>query len=271
MMSDVINFVVFTLIGYRKKVLMDNITQSFPEKSVAEHKTIISDFQRAFCDHWLETIKLLAISERKLKSRIEGNWELFEQVHESNKAIYALLGHRFNWEWGNVACQINTSSQFAGIYLPLNNKVVDRLMYKIRSRMGSMLIPANDMRPYMKTLSSEKHIIGFMADQTPSNLNVATWYQFLHQPAPFLTGPEKAAKLANAAVVYAGLYQVKRGFYKVKLELICNQARATKPGFITHQYVKHLQAEMELQPHNWLWTHRRWKRQPNKETMIAHV
>ena len=46
--SDFINFILFTLIGYRKEVIITNLKKSFPEKSVQEIKKIQKDFHRFF-------------------------------------------------------------------------------------------------------------------------------------------------------------------------------------------------------------------------------
>src|SRR5690606_3588942 len=139
-------------------------------------------FYQSFFDQWLETIKLLTIAPATLKKRITGNWNILADKNYASKNIHILLGHQFNWEWGNAACQLNTEQKFAGLYLPIANKAVDKLMLTIRSRMGSILIPANKMLPYIKSLNNEPYILCFMVDQTPANLKIAEWYTFMNQP-----------------------------------------------------------------------------------------
>lgn len=270
-LSELSNFLLFTLIGYRQNLVTAHLHQAYPEKSTAERKKIQKDFNRAFCDQWIETLKLLSISEKSLKRRFPGNWDLPETLLSARRPVYALLGHQFNWEWGSVATQYRISGRFAGIYLPQNNRAFDRLMLKIRRRSGALLIPANDMRPAFRALRGTRHLTGFMADQTPANLNAARWYNFLNQPAPFTTGPEKQARLMKAAVVLVAVTRVRRGHYRIKFSLLCEDASATEPGWITAAYVKHLQVELQQQPHNWLWTHRRWKRRPPAGTPIMSV
>lgn len=266
-----VNFVVFKVIGYRKKVLWDNVSQAFPNYTIAQQNQIIKDFQRGFCDHWLETLKLLTLTESQISKRITGNWDVLNDYAAQHKVVHVLMGHRFNWEWFSTACHLNTTVQFAGLYLPVSNKDVDRLILKIRTRIGAQMVPASNMRPHMKQLANQSYILLFLGDQNPSNLNIATWYNFLHRPAPFLNGPEKSARINQAAVVYAGVTQVKRGYYKVQITPICEQAKDTKANEITDAYVALLQQEMQQQPHNWLWTHRRWKHTPSSETIVKQV
>lgn len=259
-LSELTNLLLFTLIGYRKKLVSEHLAQAFPEKSPEERRRIQKDFNRAFCDQWIETLKLLSISERSLKKRFTGNWELPEALLNAERPVYALLGHQFNWEWGSVATQYNISGRFAGIYLPQNSKAFDRLMLKIRRRSGALLIPANDMRPAFRALRGTRHLTGFMADQTPANLKASRWYHFLNRPAPFTTGPEKQARLMAATVILVSVTRERRGHYRINFSLLCEDASKTGPGWITDEYVTHLQAELQQHPHNWLWTHRRWKR-----------
>ncbi len=269
--SDLCFVLIYYVWGYRKNIVLNHLTQSFPEKSTTELKQIGKQFYLSFCDQWIETLKLMSISKASLNKRIKGNWQVFEALAKANKNVYALLGHRFNWEWANVACSYNSVQQFAGIYLPLSSKIADRLMLYIRKRSGSVLIPADNMLPYLKDLKNNVHIIGFMADQTPANLKTATWFQFFNKPAPFLNTPEKAARRAKTAVVYAGIKKLKRGYYSIELTKISNDASLEEEGFITRKYVQMLHNEILQQPYNWLWTHRRWKLTAKENDTIKSI
>jgi len=258
--SDGICFLLHRVWGYRKAIVSDNLKQSFPEKSDAEIRYIMNRFYHSFCDQWIETLKLLSMPMGSLEKRVKGNWAVMNELFEEGKNVYALLGHQFNWEWGNVATQLHSKAQFAGIYLPQNSKAFNRISLKIRSRSGSLLVPANDMRPAFSKLQSKKHIIGFMADQTPANLKIANWYSFMNRPAPFFKAPEKSARLSQSAVVFVSLRKIKRGYYTLIFTKICDNARDMPADEITKKYVAHLESELHKYPENWMWTHRRWKR-----------
>lgn len=266
--SDFCYLVIYKLIGYRKKIVNKNLRLSYPDKTKEALKIIEKKFYRSFFDQWVETVKLLMLSNNALQKRMTGNWDLLAADKYKDRPIYILLGHQFNWEWGNACCQINTQQLFAGLYLPVSNKAVDKLMLTIRRKKGSLLIPADNMLPHMKQLQNKNYILCFMADQTPANLGIAKWYQFMHQPAPFLITPEKASKRAQAAVIYAGISKRKRGHYQVTLTSICDNAAEMPTGSITQTYVDLLTKELNQQPENWLWTHRRWKRTPPENGTI---
>ncbi|XZF16096.1 lysophospholipid acyltransferase family protein [Chitinophagaceae bacterium MMS25-I14] len=259
LLSDGMYGLLYYVIGYRKKIVRDNLEHAFPEKRPAELNEIMKRFYHSFCDQWVETLKLLSVSKAELDRRITGNWDVFEQLHNEGKNTYALLGHTFNWEWANVACQYHSRQQFAGVYLPLENKVFDRLMRYIRMRSGSALISMKAFKSGFQDIQRQQHIIGMIADQNPSVTEVALWLPFMHREAPFFRGPEQMARRARGAVVFAGIHKEKRGHYRIKLELVCHDASETMAEDITRQYVAFMERQLREQPENWLWSHRRWK------------
>ncbi|MBA3828134.1 MAG: lysophospholipid acyltransferase family protein [Taibaiella sp.] len=246
------------LTGYRKQEVWENLKHAFPDKSDRELLIIMRQFYKSFCDQWVETIKLLSISKKALDKRITGNWHILQELSVANKNSYVLLGHTFNWEWASVACQYNTPQQFAGVYMPVNSTIMNRLMAKIRTRGGGWLISMKARKGFRK-LENVHYTVGLIADQNPSNMNGAIWLPFMNREAPFFRGPALLAQRANAAVVFAGIKKVKRGRYTVKLELLTPDAGNMDANDITLAYVSFMEKQLNEQPANWLWTHKRWK------------
>ena len=56
-MSDIIYFLVYRVIGYRRKTVHWNLASAFPEKNEQEIKQIERQFYHWFCDYFVETIK----------------------------------------------------------------------------------------------------------------------------------------------------------------------------------------------------------------------
>jgi len=259
-LSDLLYLFVYKIGGYRKKVTLENLRHAFPQKSEAEIRDIMHRFYRSFFDQIAELLKLLSISEKELSKRVTGNWEVFKELSDEERNTYALLGHTFNWEWVNVACQYHTEQQFAGVYMPVKSEAMNRLMTKMRTGGGGWLISMKAKKGFQR-LNGVKYIVGLIADQNPSNLNGALWLPFMNREAPFFTGPEMLAKRAKAAVVFAGIRYVKRGHYEVNLQLITKDATILPSQEIIKKYVAFMEQQLHEQPANWLWTHKRWKHQ----------
>jgi len=60
--SDFTSFLLYYVFGYRKKVVMDNLLQAFPEKTDLERKKIAKQFYLNFTDNFIEVIKLVSAS-----------------------------------------------------------------------------------------------------------------------------------------------------------------------------------------------------------------
>ena len=258
-LSDAVFGLLYYITGYRKQVVYDNLRHAFPKKTEAELKAIRKKFYKNFCDQWIETLKLLSISKEELNKRFTGNWEVFQQLGAEGKNSYAILGHTFNWEWANVACQYNTPQKYACVYLPLSSNAFDRLMLRIRSRSGAWMVSMKGLKSGLAKLKETQHILALAADQNPSEPEVAEWISFMNREAPFFRGPEQMSRRAKAAVVFAGIKKIKRGYYRINLLKYCDDASQTERGEILNAYVQFVERQLQEQPDNWLWTHKRWK------------
>jgi KDO2-lipid IV(A) lauroyltransferase len=258
LLSDLLYLVGYKIAGYRKSVTYDNLVHAFPEKSPEEIKAIMNRFYHHFFDQIVELLKLLSISPKELNKRTSGNWDVLNNLEREGRNAYIMLGHTFNWEWLNVACQLNTKAQFAGVYMPVKSKAMNRLMSKMRTRGGGWLISMKAKKGF-QALSGIRYAVGLIADQNPSNMNGVVWLPFMHREAPFFTGPELLAKRAGAAMVFAGIRRKKRGQYEINLQLVAKDASTMQRNEIIHKYVAFMEQQLREQPDNWLWTHKRWK------------
>ena len=60
--SDFLYLLIYHVAHYRRKVVMKNLTSSFPDKSEKEINEIAKQFYAWFCDYIVESIKLLSMS-----------------------------------------------------------------------------------------------------------------------------------------------------------------------------------------------------------------
>ena len=77
----------------------------------------------------------------------------------------------------------------------------------------------------------------------------------------FLGGPEYVAVRMNLPVLYLGMSRVKRGKYEIKFSVITLNAGETEKGFVTREYARFLENDIFTNKSNWLWSHKRWKRE----------
>jgi KDO2-lipid IV(A) lauroyltransferase len=259
LLSDAVYGLLYYVIGYRKAVVMNNLLIAFPQKTELERTRIAKDFYHNFVDTFIETIKMISVSERTLRRRFTANFEVVNELYESGQNVYLVSGHFFNWEFGSLASSILSKYPFVAVYMPISNKIFDRLMLKVRQKFNAIFIPATNFRESFAPHANGRYALILVADQNPGNPERAYWMPFFGKMAPFINGPEKGAKANNAAVVFAHFYREKRGYYKADLKLVTTEPTTYDEGALTDELIRLTEEAIRRKPSNYLWSHRRWK------------
>ena len=258
--SDFIAFLLNHVIGYRKEVVLSNLEIAFPEKTDAERKKIARQFYQYFADSFVETIKFLSISKKQLLKRTTGTYDEINRLLKEGASINLLCGHQFNWEYANLLYSSELKVPFVTVYLPVKNKVVNKMMYKIRTRFNAILVSPAEFGSKLHHVFNAQHALVLAADQSPATPKSGYWINFFNRPTAFLIGPEKSAIRKKSAVVFVGFKRVKRGYYHFESVLLTDDASHTdKRGQLTCLYRDALQAAITNDPANYLWSHRRFK------------
>ncbi|HTD93060.1 MAG TPA: lysophospholipid acyltransferase family protein, partial [Chitinophagaceae bacterium] len=193
------------------------------------------------------------------EKRSEGDYEYINELIDKGYNIHIMAGHQFNWEFANLVYALYLKAPFVGIYMPVNNAIIDRIFFKMRSRYGTIMISAKDFRNKMHKVFNQQYILALAADQNPGNPSGAYWLNFFGKPAPFVTGPGKGAVKNNTAVLYVGFKKVKRGHYSFKIVPIAENGADYTPQQLTVLYKNALEDAIRRDPANYLWSHRRWR------------
>ncbi|GAC1438624.1 MAG: lipid A biosynthesis protein [Sediminibacterium sp.] len=258
-LSDGVYLLIYHVIGYRKKVVFKNLAIAFPEKTEKERIRIAKEFYQNFTDTFIETIKLLSVNDKTFEKRFSSNIEVVNALYETGQSVQLEGGHFFNWEFVNLGLSRYGKYPFVGVYMPLSNKIFDKLIIQLRNRYGTILIPAGDFRTKFHQYVKGIYALGLAADQNPGGPEAGYWVPFFGRLTPFVKGPEKGAKLKNTAVVFAHFYKTKRGYYHTEFEIMTTTPRAFAEGKLTELFVSYVEKAICEKPANYLWSHRRWK------------
>ena len=263
-LSDLLFWLLYGVVGYRKAVIRKNLRESFPEKSEEELRKIARGYYHFFCDYIVETIKMMTISKENIRRRLTfKGTELVDEIVESGQSCAVYLGHLCNWEWvTSLPLWVTPKAQCGQIYHPLENKEFDRLFLYSRQRFGATCIAMQDTLREIVNYRSKNQpvVIGYISDQVPFWTNIHHWVDFLHHDTPVLTGTERIAKKVNHAVFFLDVHRVRRGYYEAEFKLITREPQKMKEFEITDIYFKLLEESIRRAPEFWLWSHNRWKR-----------
>ncbi len=264
--ADGIYFLLYYVSGYRKGIVLENLQIAFPEKTETERKKIAKQFYHNLADTFMEIIKLLSMSDATFAKRCGGDFSIISELEKKGRNIQFHAGHQFNWEYGGLfmSKSVKTIPSYA-VYIPLGSAAMERLFLKIRERYGTKFIKATEFKEKREVIFKERFAIFLGADQNPGNPASGYWQNYFTKPAPFITGPEVGGIKNNAAIVFARSRIIKRGHYIIEYELYKENTAATSTGEITSAFRDFLEKIIREEPHNYLWTHRRWKHDYKEE------
>lgn len=253
-LSDLIFFVTFYILRYRRSVVMTNLENSFPQKSKNELRSISRLFYRNLCDYAAETLRLLSIDSKELRERVVfTNADVIKEFTGKNQSVLMLASHQFNWEWLLAAGCLYLPVPVDFVYLPQSSKLANAFALAIRTRFGAFAIPRETVG---REGQRRKHITratAIVADQFPGHFNHRRYFAtFLGQRTAFFYGITQLAALQNAVSYFASIKKTTRGHYEVTL-IKLDDSR------IIDDYIIESEKIIHEQPEGWLWSHRRWK------------
>ena len=268
LLSDINAFLLYHVVRYRRKVVRENLTKAFPEKSLKEIKSIEKRNYRNLCDLFAETCKLLYMKPEQLAKRVKFvNPELVRSLYDKGRSVFTAMPHSGNWEWYGKLMHTVSKHKASAIYKRIENDAFERLMKKIRTSYGieheHMIESRMAFRDLVKRNDMTNSIL-IIADQSPRGVETDYWNTFLNQETCWFTGMEKMAKKLDYAVVFVAMKRVKRGYYEVRFNMICEDARSTADKYIIERYSQETESFIRENNDNWLWTHRRWKHKHQK-------
>lgn len=263
-LSDGLYLLFYHVVRYRRPLVRQNLTSSFPDKSEAEIVGIERNFYHWFCDYLVETLKMFSMSEKQMRRRMkfEGMDEL-NALMDQGRSVTVYLGHYCNWEWvSSLPLHTNGQHIAAQLYHPLESALADRLFLYSRSRFHAHSI---EMKEAFQMLAHWKKegkatITGYISDQVPGFSSMHYWPTFLNHETPTYTGAERIARVLDTAVYYFDIYRPRRGYYVVRPVKMCDYTKDEPKFSLTEKYYRLLEQSILRAPAFWLWSHNRWKR-----------
>jgi Kdo2-lipid IVA lauroyltransferase/acyltransferase len=267
--SDLLYFVLYYIVSYRRKVVEINLKNSFPEKSDEERRLIEKKFYRHLADLTVEILKMTHMSKKEqIRRYTYTNLDIINKLKENKRDIIAVVAHYNNWEWPTLLPDF-TKYKTIIIYKPLQNKYFNNSMNNQRSKFGIVLTPTSHVirdiienkRKQINTLSV------FISDQIPARGDIKYWSTFLNQDTAVYTGAGKIAAKYDMAMIYFNIQKVKRGYYNLNVELLHEHTAGFSEEDLTETHVKRLDEIIREKPEFWIWSHRRWKHKKPAENV----
>jgi Kdo2-lipid IVA lauroyltransferase/acyltransferase len=265
-LSNGVAWLLFKVVGYRKKVVFKQLRDSFPDKSSAEINRIAWDSYRNLSDIILESFKGFSMTKADFNERyIFINPQLVHDATELGGNSIHMGAHFSNWEWGVISVPLFVKRHIVGMYKPLSNKYIEKYGRNQRGQFGIELVPIGETSAAFERLKGTPTAFFFLSDQN-TNSDKAHWVTFFNQDTACPYGGDKYARQYNYPVYYLEMQRVKRGYYQASFEKMAENARILPDEEVTRRFMVRLEKTILSKPENWLWSHKRWKKKRLPQT-----
>jgi len=274
--ADVLAFLLGKLIKYRRDDIMTNLSRSFPDKDYSELKKICNEFYKHLAEIIVESIWFGACDAKRLKkSGIVKllNPKLLIEYDKCPSGAMILCSHCGNWELTSGICKDGCYHEGES---PVNEHTLGVSYKKMSSPAWDYVMKANRYAPI-----ADKKVLGYLETQEIvrfifNHREEKFYYYMITDQRPYLPGSDKIkvtflnqecstmsagagiAKKFGMPVLFLKMDRVSRGHYEMEYIPICADASKEDTQTIMDKYYQCLDTEINNQPANYLWSHRRW-------------
>jgi len=267
-----VSFVLRRVVRYRYDVIMRQLRESFPQRSESELQDICNKYYDHLAEMIVGTLSLAAMNDKKRPKSTEFNLTSgFDRVIEGRNVV-VLTSHYGFWEIALNLYLYTPNHHLVVAYRPLTSRIMDKLYARLRSYDRVDVVASKlFMRHYVANrhgIDGRNLVVGLISDQNCPITKGCCWHRFLNHDSLFFDGGEQLALKFGLPVFYLELERLGAGRYRHNYTQIFDGSEEVKPHEITERYVRCLERTIERQPEYWMWSHKRWKVVPDKESQF---
>jgi len=176
----------------------------------------------------------------------------------------AVLGASHTGNWELAACALAERVALSVLVKRVSVGGFERFLWRMRERYGVGLLEGEGALGDARREIEARRVVAVLIDQVPAREEHGEWLPFLGEPA--LT-ERAAATLAAATGAPFVVTASRRGddgrhvLHVLSVKRPPPRGRAEWVRRVTREATEELEAFVRAHPSEWLWMHRRWKRQ----------
>lgn len=244
----------------RRKVAARNLELCFPDLDAAAREALLRAHFAAigiglfeFARAWWGSVAPL---RRDLV--VEG-LEHMEAARAGGRGVIVVSGHFTTLEvCGRLMCDY---APLAGMYRPHAQPAMEWAVKRGRARYAAAMFPKQDLRGTVRHLK-RGGLLWYAPDQDPSR-GEAVYVPFFGRPAHSLTSTHQLARMSGAAVLFYQHARRPDGGYTLRLFPASEGYPSRDATADTAEVMAAIETMARAAPEQYLWIHRRFKRQPD--------
>ena len=256
-----IGALAWTLSRRDRRRALDHVAIAFPEKSETEREQLARNCFRHLGTMLGECLHLYHRDCAFVDSVVDVlGFEEVEAVRSAGRPLLLITGHCGNWEL--LAAAINCRGmRMAVVARALDEPEQQEMLAGLRARFGTPTIERGEEGAVRQLLGTLRRggALGMLIDQDSGKMD-GVWVPFFDRLAYTPVGAAKIALKQRAAVIPVFIERLEDGRHRVRfhppLDLPDDPVAAT--ALMTAK----IEEQVRLRPEQWVWMHRRWRRQP---------
>jgi len=251
----------WTLSRRDRRHTLDHLALAFPEMPEVDRRRLGRDCYRHHGTTLGECLHLFHRDCAFVESVAEvRGWEEIDKAREAGRALLLFTGHCGNWELLGAAVNCRGLGM-AVVARPLDEPIQQRMLTGLRERFGTPSIARGSEGAARQLLATLRRggALGMLIDQDTKIDGV--WVPFFGRPAFTPVGAAKIALRQNTAVIPAFIERLENGRHAVTLHPALDLP--DDPTEATALMTAKIEEQVRRRPEQWVWMHRRWRRQPD--------
>ncbi len=270
-LGDALGAAWYALDRYHRTIARGNLKIAFGDRKTPREIDALArrSFQSLgkllFEVGWLQSLKPGDVSKHFI---LEGFTP--RRVAQLRRGVLVLTGHFGNWEiLPAVAAMIGFRVSI--VYRPLDFAPLDRFFSFSRARFGADLIPKKNALFRIVRALRGKRTVGILLDQNAKR-DQGVFVDFFGKPVSTNKGLAQLALKTKAPVYPMFLVRRERGFKVMlgdEIPLATTGDPARDVALNTRRYNQVLEDTIRSYPDQWIWVHRRVKKEPKPRQPVC--
>jgi KDO2-lipid IV(A) lauroyltransferase len=266
-LARVVGRMLFDVARYRRQVILSNLAQAFPERSVAERVALGREATVHLVRSLLEFLRIPRYAKAGFPGVTVEGLEHYLAAHREGHGVLILTGHLGSFELAAAAMAARLKPNALSLVVKDFPLGVERFVSGVRTGAGLGLIPAGGgrgMAPIRADLRGNG-AVAFVLDQNATR-RLGVFVDFFGRPASTMAALAVVALRSGAPVIPFAAHREPGGGHR----LVVHPAIPLERGGsmrdtvlrMTRRYTEFIEARIREHPAEWLWTHRRWRTRP---------
>ena len=261
-LSGLLAVIFYYFIPIRKKTVLENLTNAFPEYDKKKIRSIAYNTYKSFLTAFIEILYLQKISQQELETVVNcPNKNLIVEKFEEGKGVILLSAHFGNWEYVAASVALQLDLPFSVVVKPQRNPYVSGWMNNVRTRWNNDIVSLGlSIRKTYQTLK-EKKVVAMVADQRGPQESIKV--EFFGRKVSVHVGPAVLALKTGAPILCGIPVRQKDYSYKLVMHEISKdnlpENDEDKIIELSQRHTSYLESFIRKYPEQWLWMHKRWK------------